>query len=368
MRILQYSHTALGGHRRYVIELARALAERAEVILVSAESAADEPGLRQIAVLSAPADLTGLRRLANRIAVYARQPKEFGSMIRSLGIEQGDYVCHFQELPSLLPERIVRKAQSAGFRSVATVHNVKPHGSGITERAKQLMRRRAWRRCDRLVVHSRSLVSALVKEVGVPESRIAVVPHPVWPVEREPASPSRTFLFFGHLRENKGLWLFVESLRLLKDPPASIIGSGTPEQVRRIKEELALFGLHNCELRPGFVPEPELAQLFGQHAVVVAPYTHFVAQSGVTHLAVSFGRPMVVTNVGALADLVHEFGVGEVADARAESVAGAMNRAALLQGSGIYEPRLELARRRLSPAAVADSLIECYEETALLSL
>jgi glycosyltransferase involved in cell wall biosynthesis len=62
-----------------------------------------------------------------------------------------------------------------------------------------------------------------------------------------------------------------------------------------------------------FIPEAEVASLFGQATLAVLPYTDFHAQSGVVHLAASYGVPSIVTDVGALGEFVRANRVGLVA-------------------------------------------------------
>ena len=58
----------------------------------------------------------------------------------------------------------------------------------------------------------------------------------------------------------------------------------------------------------GYVPESELPQLFEESAVVVFPYTSTTGSSGVLHQAGSYGKAVIMPNLGDLALLVKEEG------------------------------------------------------------
>src|SRR5678809_981941 len=73
-------------------------------------------------------------------------------------------------------------------------------------------------------------------------------------------------------------------------------------------------------LRTQFIPDSEVKYYLCAADVVIQPYRS-ATQSGVTPLAYHFEKPMIVTNVGALAALVPDGKVGLVAEPTAASIA-----------------------------------------------
>jgi glycosyltransferase involved in cell wall biosynthesis len=57
------------------------------------------------------------------------------------------------------------------------------------------------------------------------------------------------------------------------------------------------------DLRLRFLPQPEIDALCRVAVAGVFPYTRFSAQSGAATLAAGWGLPVIVTDVGALAEL-----------------------------------------------------------------
>lgn len=364
MKIIQYLHTTTGGHRRYVMELAEALARTEDVVVITAKSAPQPDYVRQLAVLNAPdPSKRRLGRIVDRLRVYWAQPRDFANALRLETHSTGIDVCHFQELPSLFPSRIVSRARKSGYLTVITVHNVSPHEtSGFIAKRRQAGLVHAWRGADLLLVHSRSLVNELVEIAHVPPSKVAVARHPIWAAEAATVEVKTDgYLFFGHLREGKGVPEFIKALALLGNPRASIVGSGTTSEIEKIRGQLDSLQLTNCTYDPRFVSDAEVPTLFASHRVLVAPYTHFAAQSGVTHLAATHGLATVVTRVGALSDLVEEYEIGEIAGAETGSLAAAMAKADARACADEYQPGFVRARAELSPPAIAQELVRLYE-------
>jgi glycosyltransferase involved in cell wall biosynthesis len=369
MKIVQYLHTTTAGHRHYVMALAEALAHLQDVVVLTAKNAPPSASVRQLAVLRNPDPAKfGLGRIMDRLACYWVQPGEFESAATTEIESQGFDICHFQQLPSVFPSRIVARAHKLGYRTVITIHNVSPHEtSGFFTRRKQLAARRAWRRADLVLLHSAALIDELVATAKVSRSKIAVVRHPIWDADGDPnAEHMDGYLFFGHLREGKGLPLFLQALSLLDNPKASIVGSGSAATVEEVRRQLKNLHLSNCTFDPRFVTDDQIPAIFAQHRVLVAPYTHFAAQSGVTHLAATYGLAIVVTAVGALPDLVNDYGFGEVADPEVASVADAMSKAHAKAREGHYELGLARARADLSCDTIAEDLVKLYEDCSKL--
>jgi len=76
-------------------------------------------------------------------------------------------------------------------------------------------------------------------------------------------------------------------------------------------------------LHTHFIPNEKVADYFCASDLVVQPYKD-ASQSGVTQVAYHFGIPMIVTNVGALPEMVPHNVAGLVVKPDAKSVANAI--------------------------------------------
>jgi len=153
---------------------------------------------------------------------------------------------------------------------------------------------------ERVVVHSQRGVEQLV-ELGLGRERIAQISHPVFPADPLPPPKGRTLLFFGLIRDYKGLDVLLEALPQI--PDAKLVVAGDPvDPVRKTG---------GVNWRLGFVPEAEVPRLMAEAAAVVLPYRR-LDSSGVLATAIGYGRPVVVSDVGSLGEIVREYGAGEV--------------------------------------------------------
>ena len=103
-------------------------------------------------------------------------------------------------------------------------------------------------------------------------------------------------------------------------------------------------------LRTEFIPDSRVRYYLCAANLVVQPYRN-ATQSGVTPLAYHFGRPMVVTRVGALPDMVPEEKVGLVCEPDPASLAQAILRFfsmdPMLFAKGIEEEKQQYTWHRL---------------------
>jgi glycosyltransferase involved in cell wall biosynthesis len=233
-------------------------------------------------------------RLPLKAAEYA---PSMGRLLSRLGA-LGPDVVHVQWLPR--PEFDRRWVRRLERPSVLTAHDVVPR----RERALP-----AWRQAlqlvDRVIVHSQGAAEQLR------ELNPVVIRHPVF--EHAPLGPphGQTLLFFGLLRDYKGLDLLVRALPWISE--ARLVVAGDPfdpiEPVQALATKLGVADRVDWRLR--FVGDDEARELMENAAVVVLPYRK-LDSSGVLATAIGYRRPVVVSDVGSLGEIVREFGAGLV--------------------------------------------------------
>jgi glycosyltransferase involved in cell wall biosynthesis len=225
----------------------------------------------------------------------------FGMLLNRLKRLDPDVV-HVQWLPR--PELDERWVGRLGRPSVLTAHDVVPR------RKKALD---AWPGVlglfGRVVVHSQRAVARL-RELDV--ANVVRIPHPVFESGASlPPPTGSTLLFFGLIREYKGLDVLVRALAEV--PDAHLVVAGDPVDpvapVRALARELGVDG--RIDWRLGFVADGDVDELMAAAAVVVLPYRE-LDSSGVLATAIGYGRPVVVTDVGSLGEQVREFHAGRV--------------------------------------------------------
>jgi len=124
-------------------------------------------------------------------------------------------------------------------------------------------------------------------------------------------------LFFGFIRDYKGLELLLRSYadKRFRNTNIKLIVAGefynNSEKYFKLEKELGLAGRilwHN-----NFIPDNEVRYYFNLADIIVQPYIS-ATQSGVTQIAYHFEKPMLVTKVGGLAEIVPDGKVGYVVE------------------------------------------------------
>jgi glycosyltransferase involved in cell wall biosynthesis len=126
---------------------------------------------------------------------------------------------------------------------------------------------------------------------------------------------ARVLLFFGFVREYKGLMYLIEALPAIcervPDIKLLIVGDffGDRQKYQRRIEELDIAS--RVVIYDGYIPDREVGMFFNASDLVVLPYSS-ATQSGITQIAYGFGKPVVVTSVGGLPEVVDDGKTGFV--------------------------------------------------------
>ncbi len=137
----------------------------------------------------------------------------------------------------------------------------------------------------------------------------------------------RYILFFGFIRDYKGLDLLLKGFAnpYFKPNRIKLIVAG--EFYADETEYLDLIKDLNLEddviLRTGYISNKEVPYYFNSVDIVAQPYKS-ATQSGVTQIGYHFNKPMLVTNVGGLAETIPHMKVGYVVEPNAEEIANAL--------------------------------------------
>ncbi len=174
----------------------------------------------------------------------------------------------------------------------------------------------------------------------VTEPKRALVPHPVFDnygevISREEAlsrlnleSEFHYLLFFGFIRGYKGLDILLKamgeaSLTKRKDIKLIVAGEfyGDSAPYFKIIEDYNLED--RVVLRTDYIPNDAINSYFCASDLIVQPYKT-ATQSGVTQIGYHFGKPMLVTNVGGLPEIIGDKVSGYVVEPDEKAIAAAI--------------------------------------------
>lgn len=165
-------------------------------------------------------------------------------------------------------------------------------------------------------------------------------PHPIYDnfgtaVSREEAigslglDPSAKYmLFFGFIRDYKGLDILLKAVadERIKNNDIKLIVAGefynNSEKYFEMEKQLGLEG--KIIWRTDFIADEQVKNYFCASDIIVQPYKT-ATQSGVTQIAYHFEKPMLVTNVGGLPEIVPNGKVGYSVEPEAKVIADAIS-------------------------------------------
>lgn len=216
-------------------------------------------------------------------------------------------------------------------RCIALVHNMIPHEPSILDKlfAPYFVSSQ-----DGFV----ALSDSVVKDIeAISHQHTAVSsPHPIYDHYGDRMTKTEAckalalpadkdyMLFFGLVRAYKGLDILLDAFALVKDqlPALQLIIAGEfYEDEEKYRAQIAANGLtERVVLRNEFIPDGDLCKYFGAADLIVQPYKS-ATQSGVTQVAFHFEKPILVTNVGGLGEIVHDRKMGYACEPTAEAIA-----------------------------------------------
>ncbi|MCD8416954.1 glycosyltransferase [Tenacibaculum finnmarkense genomovar finnmarkense] len=240
-------------------------------------------------------------------------------------------VCKIKKIPTIvLLHNILEQTdlESAGFTSNKIVQKVY---NFIGETLTKLILK-----ADIVAVTMDKYVTTLQDKYKV--NNVKMIPHGTFEIPNKPshilpkgALKIMTFGKFGTYKKVEKMIEAVQKVRVSTGLNLEIVIAGTdnpnvPGYLASVKEKYKNVAQITFT---GYVEEVEVAPLFNESAVVVFPYTSTTGSSGVLHQAGSYGKAVVMPNLGDLATLIEDEGYrGEFFEP--ESVASLANAIELI--------------------------------------
>jgi glycosyltransferase involved in cell wall biosynthesis len=210
-----------------------------------------------------------------------------------------------------------------GKRVALTAHNInQAKRDACDSPLNRVTLRMQYHLSDQVFVHTEDMKRELVKDFGVSETAITVIPYGInnavpskgisgAEARREMGieSHERVLLFFGAIAPYKGLHLLARAFATLVagDARYRLVIAGKPKggceaYLRSVLDKLqATSPADRVTLRIEHIPDTSIELYFGAADALVLPYTH-IFQSGVLFLAFRFGLPVIASDVGCFRD------------------------------------------------------------------
>jgi len=273
--------------------------------------------------------------------------------------------------------RLVKAARNLGITVIHTVHDVIPIFAPDSS-TKPL--ERVYSLANALILHTKSNRAEFHKQYPTIGNEIThIIPLINTPYTAMPTNANQAlarqqlnlpmsvpiFLFFGAIRPYKGVDLLISAFNEAQKsvPEMHLIIAGKPDT----PEDRAMLEngrkSQNIHITSGFIPYEAMWQYYLAADIVVLPYRS-ITQSTALLSAMDFGKPVIVTNVGGLAETIDDNGwviLPNDVDALANVLRKAASTHEQLRVMG--NRSLQLIEEKHAPKVVAERTRELYLQT-----
>ena len=325
------------------------------------------PGTTQYATDPAP------EKLSIEVAINSINPFNWIKVGLKIKQERPDLIIVRYWIPFMAPclgtiLSIVKRNKHT--KVIAIVDNMIPHEKRLGDK---LLTQYFVRAIDGFLTMSQKVRNDVKLFTNKPT---CVSPHPIYDHfgEAIPTADARKFLhldvndkvilFFGFVRAYKGLDLLIEAMAdpAIKAAGIKLVIAGefyeSPTPYFTQIEQLGLTD--TISVYNQYIGEKEVTQYVSAADFIIQPYRN-ATQSGVTPMAYHFLKPMLVTNVGGLADTVPHDKVGLVVQPNPRSIAEGIVQL-YERGTAHFMPHLITEKKKYSWEQMRQSFLTLYQQ------
>ncbi|MBE6338218.1 MAG: glycosyltransferase [Lentimicrobiaceae bacterium] len=268
-------------------------------------------------------------------------------------------------------------SKNKNTRCIGLVHNMMPHERSLLDR---LLSPCFVKRMHAFAALSKSVLNDVSKLDKKSKPKL-FSPHPLYDHygDREDKAVALSslylddnynyLLFFGLIREYKGLDLLLKAMSddRLDNYPLKLIVAGEFYE----KKEPYLQMIDNLDIKDRviicdkYIPDEEVKNFFNLADMVVQPYKS-ATQSGVTQVAYHFEKPMLVTDVGGLREIVPNGKVGYVVEPEPKKIADAICDFYDNDRKEFFEANIVEEKKKYEWSKMTETIMKLYKETKQL--
>lgn len=275
------------------------------------------PGETQFVLENDNADPIPTERLLDTI-----NPFTYWSTAKKIRSFQPDLLLSRYWMPFFAPSLgTVAGNMLPNTKRISILDNVIPHEKRFFDGP---FNRYFLKRYDGFVVMSDSVLKDLLSIK--PDARYLRIDHPLYDhfgaaVSKENAcsklglDPSKKqVLFFGFIRDYKGLDLLLEATAGLPDDYSVIVAGEVYGSFDKYQEQIDRLGISSkVKLFNHYISDHDVPLFFSAADVCILPYKS-ATQSGITSIAMHFALPIIATDTGGLKELIHHNKTGLIVE------------------------------------------------------
>ncbi len=265
---------------------------------------------------------------------------------------------------------ISRIAKKKATSIIAITDNGIPHEKRFADKA---MGKYFLQTCQGFLSMSKAVCDDL-RKLGMKQP-MALTPHPMYDIYGEAVprkealkklglSAQYTYiLFFGFVRKYKGLDLLLKAFANVTNPTLKLIIAGEYYEDASYYEQLILnYHLTERVIHYGkFIEDKEVPLFFCAANLLVQPYRS-ATQSGVAQIAYFYNLPMIVTNVGGLAEIVPNGKTGYCVNPEIEEIANAIEQYFEKKQESAFRQAITTEKKRFTWEKFANSVNELRQQ------
>jgi glycosyltransferase involved in cell wall biosynthesis len=288
-----------GGMVHYVSQLSNALVEENDVAVIAPIGVDRSVFSEKVRLIELPLGNVIKNFVVNTLIIT--RPLNF---IKAICREKPD-VIHIHEshlwLSFFLP-------YLSRYPLVCTIHDVHPH-AGSRKFDQIIGQKCIVRYSDYVIVHGESAKRELLMKYPNLEGRCKVIPHGDYSFflqyKTDVKTEKDTVLFFGRIEDYKGLEYLIDAIHIVSEtiPGIRLIIAGQGDLSKyeySIRKNINLFEIHN-----EYILDSEVAKFFQRASLVVLPYIEGT-QTGIIPIAYAFKKPVIVTDIGCIPEVVEK--------------------------------------------------------------
>lgn len=242
---------------------------------------------------------------------------------------------------------------------VVTLHEVHTAASNLKEKILNFLQKFIVKKSGAVIVHTKHQKEFL--QLKYKKKQAFCILHGLV-LRHMHKLKGKSLLFFGMLNYGKGAEYMIRAMNELPDFTLTVAGKAiTPGYEQIVRSAAAENKLGNVRLDIRWVPEEEKWRLIENSDIMVFPYIWAPYQSGALHNSFSCGVPVVVTDAGAIAEVVKDYRCGRVVEQRSpKAIASGVK--GVLSNYALYQHGVQAYREEANWEKVAEKHAEAYNE------
>jgi len=288
-------------------------------------------------------------------------------------------VIHYQIVEVPLVDLLLMVALKVlGKKVVYTPHDIEFAKNGYVNRRLQML---IYSVSDAIIVHKYVNKKKIENSVKSSVGKISVIPHGGYEyfvsdkinqgISRESlglVTNDTLLLFFGVLKEEKGLLLLVDSIKQLKERSVDgfrVVIAGKPshglteECIRSIISDYSISDL--IDFRSGFVDDADVQKYYASADYVLLPYLN-ISESGVLLYSMTVGTPSICSNLEEFNETIIDNETGFLFDINDPcGLANKIQELLLLDTSEVEKNLIALVKEKYDWGAIAKKTLQLYK-------